>query len=85
MDFAGTDRYELTFSSHDTRGQLLVDAIIENCQATATAPPAPGPEWVLPMGADMINIFSFLFVFYRQLDNFCNITFFSDQLSSYGK
>lgn len=53
MDFAGTDRYELTFSSHDTRGQLLVDAIIENCQATATAPAAPGPEWVLPMGADM--------------------------------
>ena len=53
MDFAGTDRYELTFSSHDTRGQLLVDAIIENCQATATAPPAPGPEWVLPMGEDI--------------------------------
>lgn len=53
MDFAGTDRYELTFSSHDTRGQLLVDAIIENCQATATAPPAPGPEWVLPMGCDI--------------------------------
>ncbi len=53
MDFAGTDRYELTFSSHDTRGQLLVDAIIENCQATATAPDAPGAEWVLPMGADI--------------------------------
>ena len=53
MDFAGTDRYELTFSSHDTRGQLLVDAIITNCQATATAPPAPGPEWVLPMGSDV--------------------------------
>ena len=53
MDFAGTDRYELTFSSHDTRGQLLVDAIIENCQATAKAPVAPGPEWVLPMGADI--------------------------------
>lgn len=52
MDFAGTDRYELTFSSHDTRGQLLVDAIIENCQATATAPAPPGAEWVLPMGAD---------------------------------
>ena len=53
MDFAGTDRYELTFSSHDTRGQLLIDAIIENCQATATAPAAPGPEWVLPMGTDV--------------------------------
>ena len=53
MDFAGTDRYELTFSSHDTRGQLLVDAIIGNCQASATAPAAPGPEWVLPMGADI--------------------------------
>lgn len=53
MDFAGTDRYELTFSSHDTRGQLLVDAIIENCQATAKAPEAPGSEWVLPMGADI--------------------------------
>ncbi len=53
MDFAGTDRYELTFSGHDTRGQLLVDAIIQNCQATATAPAAPGPEWVLPMGADI--------------------------------
>lgn len=53
MDFAGTDRYELTFSSHDTRGQLLVDAIIENCQATATAPAEPGPEWVLPMGLDI--------------------------------
>ena len=53
MDFAGTDRYELTFSSHDTRGQLLVDALIENCQATAKAPEAPGPEWVLPMGADI--------------------------------
>ena len=53
MDFAGTDRYSLTFSSHDTRGQLLVDAIITNCQATATAPAAPGPQWVLPMGADI--------------------------------
>lgn len=53
MDFAGTDRYELTFSSHDTRGQLLVDAIISNCQATAKAPSEVGPEWVLPMGADI--------------------------------
>jgi len=53
MDFAGTDRYELTFSSHDTRGQLLVDAIIENCQATAKVPAEPGSEWVLPMGADI--------------------------------
>ena len=53
MDFAGTDRLELTLTSHDTRGQLLVDAIITNCQATATAPAAPGPEWVLPMGADI--------------------------------
>ncbi|MBQ9294530.1 MAG: phosphatidylinositol-specific phospholipase C domain-containing protein [Bacteroidaceae bacterium] len=53
MDFAGTDRYSLTFSSHDTRGQLLVDAIIENCQATAKAPSAPGAEWVLPMGSDV--------------------------------
>lgn len=53
MDFAGTDRYELTFSSHDTRGQLLIDAIIENCQATAKAPDAPGAEWVVPMGADI--------------------------------
>lgn len=49
MDFAGTDSY----SSYNTRGQLLVDAIITNCQATATAPAAPGPEWVLPMGADI--------------------------------
>lgn len=53
MDFAGTDRYSLTFSSHDTRGQLLVDAIIENCQATASAPPAPGDGWVVPMGSDL--------------------------------
>lgn len=53
MDFAGTDRYELTFSGHDTRGQLLIDALITNCQATAQAPPAPGPEWVLPMGKDI--------------------------------
>ena len=49
MDFAGTDSY----SSYNTRGQQLVDAIITNCQATATAPAAPGPEWVLPMGADV--------------------------------
>ena len=49
MDFAGTDSY----SSYDTRGQLLVDAIIGNCQATASAPEAPGSEWVLPMGADL--------------------------------
>ena len=53
MDFAGTDRYELTFSGHDTRGQLLIDALIANCQATAQAPAAPGPEWVLPMGKDI--------------------------------
>ena len=53
MDFAGTDRYGTTFTSHDTRGQLLVDAIITNCQATATAPALPGSEWVLPMGADI--------------------------------
>lgn len=53
MDFAGTDRLELSLTSHDTRGQLLVDAIITNCQATATAPALPGSEWVLPMGADI--------------------------------
>lgn len=49
MDFAGTDNY----SSCDTRGQILTDAIIQNCQATALAPAEPGPEWVLPMGADI--------------------------------
>ncbi len=53
MDFAGTDRLDLSLTSHDTRGQLLVDAIITNCQATATAPALPGSEWVLPMGADI--------------------------------
>lgn len=53
MDFAGTDHLELSLTSHDTRGQLLTDAIITNCQATALAPEAPGPEWVLPMGADI--------------------------------
>lgn len=53
MDFAGTDHLELSLSSHDTRGQLLTDAIITNCQATALAPATPGPEWVLPMGADI--------------------------------
>lgn len=53
MDFAGTDHLELSLSSHDTRGQLLTDAIITNCQATALAPEVPGPEWVLPMGADI--------------------------------
>ena len=53
MDFAGTDHLELSLTSHDTRGQLLTDAVITNCQETAQAPVAPGPEWVLPMGADI--------------------------------
>ena len=35
MDFAGTDRYELTFSSHDTRGQLLIDALTPVCREKA--------------------------------------------------
>lgn len=53
MDFAGTDKVKLTLSSHDTRGQLLVDAIIQNCQASAFSPELPGDGWILPMGADI--------------------------------